>query len=77
MIERVLAYKKTTLAVAVAATLVSIYPMARLGWEFMPELDEGSFLFMPVTFPGLSVTKAGRSSSSRTGLSRKFRRSSP
>jgi Cu(I)/Ag(I) efflux system membrane protein CusA/SilA len=59
VIERVLAYKKTTLAVAVAATLVSIYPMARLGWEFMPELDEGSFLFMPVTFPGLSVTKAG------------------
>src|SRR5262249_42564554 len=32
----------------------------RLGSEFMPELDEGVLLYMPVTMPGLSVTEAGK-----------------
>ena len=33
-------YKKTTPAVSVAATLLSIYPLARLWREFMPVLDD-------------------------------------
>jgi len=38
---------------------VSVWPMSKLGTEFMPSLNEGTLLFMPVTLPGLSVTKAG------------------
>ncbi|GGF42784.1 cation efflux system protein [Aliidongia dinghuensis] len=43
-------------ALVLGATL---WPVARLGSEFMPSLNEGTLLFMPVTLPGLSVTKAG------------------
>ncbi|VAW62893.1 Cobalt-zinc-cadmium resistance protein CzcA; Cation efflux system protein CusA [hydrothermal vent metagenome] len=35
-----------------------IWPVMQLGSEFMPELDEGDFLYMPTTLPGLSVGKA-------------------
>jgi Cu(I)/Ag(I) efflux system membrane protein CusA/SilA len=42
-------------ALLVAATL---WPASRLGTEFMPELDEGDFLYMPTTLPGLSTDAA-------------------
>jgi Cu(I)/Ag(I) efflux system membrane protein CusA/SilA len=42
-------------ALLVAATL---WPASRLGTEFMPELDEGDFLYMPTTLPGLSADAA-------------------
>ena len=47
--------------VIVAALLVlgaSIWPARQLGTEFMPNLDEGTLLYMPTTLPGISVTKA-------------------
>ena len=34
------------------------YPLSKLGSEFMPPLDEGDILYMPTTFPGISITKA-------------------
>src|SRR5574337_586774 len=57
-IDWVLRFKKTTILLAVAALIVSIYPLSRLGSEFMPALNEGTLMFMPVTLPGVSVTKA-------------------
>jgi len=36
----------------------SLWPLQRLGSEFMPELDEGDLLYMPTTLPGLSIAKA-------------------
>ena len=36
----------------------SLYPVMKLGSEFMPPLDEGDILYMPTTYPGLSITKA-------------------
>ncbi len=57
-INWVLKFKKTTILLAVAALIISIYPLSRLGSEFMPALNEGTLLFMPVTLPGVSVTKA-------------------
>lgn len=42
-------------ALTLAAT---IWPVSRLGSEFMPTLNEGTLLYMPVALPGLSVTKA-------------------
>ncbi len=44
------------LAAAIAAT--AIYPAGKLGSEFMPELAEGDFLYMPSAFPGISIGKA-------------------
>ena len=51
-------FKLVTLAVAVALVAATAWPLARVGTEFMPPLDEGDILYMPTTFPGLSITKA-------------------
>jgi Cu(I)/Ag(I) efflux system membrane protein CusA/SilA len=58
VIEAVLRWKKLTLALAVMLLLAGAYPAARLGSEFMPTLNEGTLLYMPMTLPGLSVTQA-------------------
>jgi Cu(I)/Ag(I) efflux system membrane protein CusA/SilA len=58
LIAAVLQRKKTTLAVAALAMLVSIYPAMKLGSEFMPTLNEGTLFYMPTALPGMSVTKA-------------------
>jgi Cu(I)/Ag(I) efflux system membrane protein CusA/SilA len=51
-------WRKSTLVLVVALLVATIYPMSRLGSEFMPPLDEGDILYMPTTFPGISITKA-------------------
>jgi Cu(I)/Ag(I) efflux system membrane protein CusA/SilA len=58
MIAAVLRRKKTTIAVAILALLMSAYPAMRLGSEFMPTLNEGTLFYMPASLPGMSVTKA-------------------
>jgi len=50
--------KKTTIVMALALLVLSLYPASRLGSEFMPTLNEGTLLFMPSSLPGMSVTKA-------------------
>jgi len=47
-----------TLLVATALLVATLWPLSRLGSEFMPPLDEGDILYMPTTFPGISITKA-------------------
>ena len=47
-----------TVAVAFALMLASIFPLSQLGSEFMPPLNEGDILYMPTTYPGVSITKA-------------------
>jgi len=47
-----------TVASAAAILLVSVWPAAQLGTEFMPEMDEGDLLYMPTTLPGLSADAA-------------------
>jgi len=58
VIEAVMRRKKTTIAIAIAAMLLTIYPASKLGSEFMPSLNEGTLLYMPSSLPGMSVTKA-------------------
>ncbi|MBL7713718.1 MAG: efflux RND transporter permease subunit, partial [Chitinophagaceae bacterium] len=53
-------WRKTVLGINVLALLVSIPMMMHLGREFMPPLDEGSLLFMPVTLPDVSNSEAKR-----------------
>jgi Cu(I)/Ag(I) efflux system membrane protein CusA/SilA len=47
-------WRRTTLAINVIALAVGIVMLLRLGSEFMPPLDEGTILFMPVTLPDVS-----------------------
>ncbi|MDR3696278.1 efflux RND transporter permease subunit [Mucilaginibacter sp.] len=51
-------WRKTTLAINIIALLISIPLMLSLGSEFMPPLDEGTILFMPVTLPDISNAEA-------------------
>ncbi|RRQ46924.1 efflux RND transporter permease subunit [Chryseobacterium sp. SC28] len=53
-------WRKTTLGINILALLVSIPLIMNLGREFMPPLDEGSLLFMPVTLPDISNSEAKR-----------------
>jgi copper/silver efflux system protein len=55
-----LKWKKITLALALALVLGSLPLVLNLGTEFMPPLDEGSLLFMPVTLPDISNNEAKR-----------------
>ncbi|HHH44321.1 MAG TPA: efflux RND transporter permease subunit [Gammaproteobacteria bacterium] len=47
-----------TILLAAVMTATLFWPLAQLGSEFMPEMDEGDFLYMPTTLPGISVGKA-------------------
>jgi len=51
-------FRTGTLVVAALLLAATAYPYSRLGSEFMPPLDEGDILYMPTTFPGISITKA-------------------
>ncbi len=55
-----LKWKKVTLALALVLVLGSVPLVVKLGTEFMPPLDEGSLLFMPVTLPDISNNEAKR-----------------
>lgn len=55
-----LRWKKTTIAISLAMLMLSIPLVMSLGREFMPPLDEGSLLFMPVTMPDVSNTEIKR-----------------
>ncbi|MDB5764359.1 MAG: Cation efflux system protein CusA, partial [Herminiimonas sp.] len=57
MLEIVLRFPKTTLIVAGAIAVLTLWPLSRLGGEFMPPLDEGDILYMPSALPGLSAGK--------------------
>ncbi len=47
-----------TLGGALILLAVTAYPLSKLGSEFMPPLNEGDILYMPTTYPGVSITKA-------------------
>lgn len=58
VIAWVMRWKKLTIVMAVITLALSVFPAMKLGSEFMPTLNEGSLLFMPITLPALSVTKS-------------------
>ena len=53
-----LQWRKITVVAVIGLLILTVFPMSRLGTEFMPPLDEGDILYMPITFPGISITKA-------------------
>jgi Cu(I)/Ag(I) efflux system membrane protein CusA/SilA len=54
----VLKAKILTILIAFVVLGATVWPVSQLGSEFMPDLDEGTLMYMPTTLPGLSVTKA-------------------
>ncbi|MBE0704302.1 MAG: efflux RND transporter permease subunit, partial [Afipia sp.] len=58
IINAVLRAKAFVVLLALAVLVVTIWPARQLGTEFMPNLNEGTLLYMPTTLPGISVTKA-------------------
>ena len=55
-----LRHRKAMLALSALALLAAVPMIAALGSEFMPPLDEGSLLYMPVTLPSVNITEAKR-----------------
>lgn len=51
-------WQGVTVLLALLLLGATVYPYSKLGSEFMPPLDEGDILYMPTTFPGISITKA-------------------
>ena len=58
LLKGVLRFPKITLAMAGVVFLVGIWPLNKIGSEFIPDLDEGDLMYMPTTYPGLSIGKA-------------------
>jgi Cu(I)/Ag(I) efflux system membrane protein CusA/SilA len=54
----VMQYRWLTLGLAAGLLASTLYPLSKLGSEFMPPLEEGDLLYMPTTDPGLGITKA-------------------
>ena len=58
VIAAVTRYPKTVVLLGVVVLATGIWPLQRLGSEFMPDLNEGDLMYMPTTFPGISIGKA-------------------
>ncbi len=58
VIHWVLRHKALVVVAALAVLAVTVFPLKRIGSEFMPPLNEGDLLYMPTTLPGISITKA-------------------
>lgn len=57
LLDVVLRFPKLTLVLAALIAIVTVWPLARLGGEFMPPLDEGDLLYMPSALPGAGAGK--------------------
>jgi Cu(I)/Ag(I) efflux system membrane protein CusA/SilA len=57
-LKTVLHYPKTTLLAALIMIGVGLYPLDKIGSEFIPPLDEGDLMYMPTTYPGISIGQA-------------------
>ena len=58
VLQVALRYPARTLCLAALVTAVGLWPVGKIGSEFIPDLDEGDLMYMPTTYPGLSIGKA-------------------
>jgi len=58
ILRKVLKFPKTTLLSALLVLAVGFWPANKIGSEFIPPLDEGDLMYMPTTYPGISIGKA-------------------
>jgi Cu(I)/Ag(I) efflux system membrane protein CusA/SilA len=57
LLDSVLRWPKTIILLAALIAVATLWPISRLGGEFMPPLDEGDLLYMPTALPGISAGK--------------------
>ncbi|MET4162539.1 Cu(I)/Ag(I) efflux system membrane protein CusA/SilA [Marinobacterium sp. MBR-111] len=57
-LKGVLKYPKMTLLGALAVLALGFWPVDKIGSEFIPNLDEGDLMYMPTTYPGISIGQA-------------------
>ncbi|MFV0478711.1 MAG: efflux RND transporter permease subunit [Parahaliea sp.] len=55
-----LAYPKTVVVLALLLVISCLWPLRQIGSEFIPPLDEGDLMYMPTTYPGISIGEARR-----------------
>ena len=58
LLEIAMLRRNLTILIALLLLAATAYPVMKIGSEFMPPLDEGDILYMPTTYPGISITKA-------------------
>lgn len=58
LLRGALRYPKTTVLASVLVLTSAIWPLQKIGYEFMPPLDEGDLMYMPTTYAGISIGKA-------------------
>jgi Cu(I)/Ag(I) efflux system membrane protein CusA/SilA len=58
VLKMAMRWRVVTVILAALLMASTLYPLSRIGSEFMPPLYEGDLLYMPTTFPGISITKA-------------------
>ncbi|MBD3584737.1 efflux RND transporter permease subunit [Salinimonas sp. HHU 13199] len=58
VLRQALRFPKSTLVAALLITVIGFYPLNKIGSEFIPPLDEGDLMYMPTTYPGISIGKA-------------------
>ena len=58
VLKKVLQFPKITLLITLLIAASSLWPLQRIGSEFMPALDEGDLMYMPTTYPGISIGQA-------------------
>ncbi len=63
---------RSTIAIGLLALLSAIPLAAKLGHEFMPPLNEGDLLYMPITFPNISIEQAKQQLQTQDRILRSF-----
>ncbi|KZN37540.1 efflux RND transporter permease subunit [Pseudoalteromonas luteoviolacea] len=58
VLKQVMSFPKLTILAAIVVTAIGFYPINKIGSEFIPPLDEGDLMYMPTTYPGISIGKA-------------------
>lgn len=58
VLRQVMKFPKSTIVIALLVTAVGFWPINKIGSEFIPPLDEGDLMYMPTTYPGISIGKA-------------------
>jgi len=60
LLKQVLRFPKTVILLAIVVLATGLWPLSKVGSEFIPPLDEGDLMYMPTTYPGISIGEARR-----------------
>ncbi|BCD92636.1 cation transporter (plasmid) [Francisella halioticida] len=58
LLTKALKYPKTVIIFCFISIFITVYPLKHIGYEFMPDMNEGDLMYMPTLLPGVSIGKA-------------------